>query len=304
LVRVPAEGGPALVVFPEAHAVENGGPRWLAMPALSPSSDRIAFVEMARVAAQLPNASPIPCTHPEPVLDSVIVRVRGTRSATSPRSDLALGVHVQGRDPRYAQGLQGPFDMHVFPFQRLYSEERVLLFRPSWSPDGSRLVFSDGLRLFLWSPGSAGATMIPNTMDGVSPAWSPDGQNIAYTQLQRGDSTIQTCAVSEGPKGVITHIRTGYDPAARRLVLIKPDGSGRVELGEGEDPAWSQDSRTLFFRRDDRIFRSSVDGSGAVAVAETQGGRTPAISPSGRHLAFMRRKGMSGDYDVWLVRLQ
>jgi TolB protein len=180
----------------------------------------------------------------------------------------------------------------------------VLLFRPSWSPDGSRLVFSDGLRLLLWTPGSAGATAIANTADGVSPAWSPDGQNIAFTQLQRGDSTVETCDVAEGPKNTITHIRTGYRPGARRLVLIRPDGGGRVEPGEGEDPAWSQDGRTLFFRRDDRIYRSGVDGSGAVPIADTQGGWSPAVSPDGRYLAFARRNGIDGDYDVWLVRLQ
>ena len=77
-----------------------------------------------------------------------------------------------------------------------------------------------------------------------------------------------------------------------------------MELGEGEDPAWSQDGRTLFFRRDDRIFRSGLDGSGAVPIADTQGGRSPAVSPDGRYLAFARRKALGGDYDVWLVRLQ
>lgn len=87
-------------------------------------------------------------------------------------------------------------------------------------------------------------------------------------------------------------------------MLVRPDGSERLELGEGDDPAWSPDGSWVYLRRGDRIVRVARTGGAATAVANTERGRAPAVSPDGSQLAFSRRKPqLTTDYDIWVVPL-
>jgi Tol biopolymer transport system component len=94
--------------------------------------------------------------------------------------------------------------------------------------------------------------------------------------------------------------RTVYATGRRILSLIRPDGSGLTEIGEGEEPAWSPNGETIFYRHDDAIWRLSLAGGDQILVPETERGREPAVSPDGRHLAFARR-GKQGVYDIWIA---
>jgi Tol biopolymer transport system component len=90
------------------------------------------------------------------------------------------------------------------------------------------------------------------------------------------------------------------------LVLVRPDGTGRVELGEGEDPAWSPDGAHIYVRRGDAIVRLTRAGGSPTPIAGTARGRAPAVSPDGSRLAFSRAKPSQTelDYDIWVVSLQ
>lgn len=63
---------------------------------------------------------------------------------------------------------------------------------PSWSPDGTRIVFAfgEGRRsaIYLFELASSRRTLL--VADGASPAWSPDGKTIAY----RGDCGVKLVA--------------------------------------------------------------------------------------------------------------
>ncbi len=191
-----------------------------------------------------------------------------------------------------------------YPYQRLFADGAGPTFRASWSPDGQRLVLSNGLQLHIWTIGEDTATPVPGTADGVTPAWSPDGEWIAFTRIERADSTGAHCDY-RGQFNVLVCVqeRTDYVEGRHILSLVHPDGSGVRDLGDGDEPAWSPDGSTLYFHREGRIWRSELDGSNAVPVPETEGGHEPAIAPDGRFLAFTRRSD-TGTYDVWVTALE
>ncbi|MBL0179266.1 MAG: PD40 domain-containing protein [Gemmatimonadetes bacterium] len=72
--------------------------------------------------------------------------------------------------------------------------------QPSWSPDGSKIVFRSWRRLRageIWvmnADGSQQRNLTPDVGQGIIsynyPAWSPDGQRIAYQSTEGGDEGI------------------------------------------------------------------------------------------------------------------
>ena len=90
--------------------------------------------------------------------------------------------------------------------------------------------------------------------------------------------------------------------------MIRPDGTGAQTLGIGEAPAWTPDGQSLVFQRNDQLWRSARDGTGATPLPNTSFAYEPAISPNGQWLAFSRNQ--EGDdrsshllkpYDLWAV---
>lgn len=294
---VPARGGTARAVLAELQPLANGGPRRLAAPVVRPGLDAFAVVDLGRPVTPFPCADDALCRAPEPRLTSGVIRVR-TPNASLEQDRLAT-LSFAGRAARTTPPSPGIYLDRVFPFQARFRTEGAIAMRPSWSPDGERLVFSDGLSLFVWNVGAGTPQPLPGTEDGVLPAWSPDGQRIAYARWLRVDSLLATCGCVT-PPGLVSYERISYW-VFMEVRLIAPDGTGAISLGPGDEPAWAPDGQSLFVRRDGRIVRVAVDGTVLGAVPGTEGGHDPAVSPDGRFLAFARD---DEGYDIWVVSLE
>ena len=277
----------------------------LAAPAISPDGESVAFVELIEDNMQevcpggvsCPTGPGSPSTRASnALLQGGVVHVRSLRGEAA-IARLPFAFDDQPDSIRLSH-----------PFQRHWDRDRAQTFRPSWSSDGTRLVFSDGRRLYVWSIGSTSATPIPNTEDGVWPAWRPQSNTIAFTKLMRLNSYTVLCGCGGGFGGPRQYriIYNDNEERSGELLLINADGTGRRSLGSGESPAWSRDGQSLFVSRDENIWRLTADGTNATMIENTTNGFESAISPDGRWLAFSKSKDRETGrqlYDIWFVGL-
>jgi hypothetical protein len=175
---------------------------------------------------------------------------------------------------------------------------------PSWSPDGTRLVFSryDGDRyiagceltgtcpadLFVINADGSGEHRITDDSDDeATPTWSPDGSRIAF-------------------------VRSGGDALGKTIETIRPDGTdARTVLPAGVEfrawATWSPDGTELAYEsaaRNERFQLKAVDlETGTVrTIADTGRDTTwgrPTWSPDGTSIAYASSDGF--DNQVWVV---
>lgn len=240
-----------------------------------------------------------------PRLTGAVIRVREPGSETPPDVDTRLDFMFEGRTFDTSQnpgGINGVWVIDKHPFQVLFNATGRAPDRLSWSPDGDRIVFSDGLALHIWNPSSGAVTMIPGTEDGVDPAWSPTGTWIAFERAVRGGVTEETCEYQFG--GNCIEQRRTWTIPSRSLALIRPDGSDPRLLPEGSRPAWGADGQRIYYESGGRLWSVGLDGQDAAPVPATARGTDPAVSPDGQWLAFARGDSLSAASDIWIVEIE
>jgi hypothetical protein len=127
--------------------------------------------------------------------------------------------------------------------------------RPSWSPDGSRIIFGTArageLDIYAVVPDGSGLTNLTSgiAVRAVEPDWSPDGGRIVFaTEDQSGSYTIN------------------------------PDGSGQTSAPVSRTPAWSPDGRRFVSSYFDQLRTIGVDGSDLTTIGFDA--RSPDWQPS------------------------
>jgi dipeptidyl aminopeptidase/acylaminoacyl peptidase len=143
-----------------------------------------------------------------------------------------------------------------------------------WSPDGTRIAFVQGGRIFVMDAG--GSDKLPLT-DAASltsrPSWSPDGTRIVYSRLESSET----------------------------VEVVNTDGSGEpIRLVTGDRPAWSPDGTRIVYLADCRVWSMAPDGSDPVVIVDLSQVRArhcrpyggPVWSPDGRKLALATVGGL------------
>ena len=191
----------------------------------------------------------------------------------------------------------------------------------AWSRDGRRVAIGANRHIWVLNADGAGLRQVTtgNLSEGA-PSWSPDGRRIAFSSARTGYEQIWVASAAGGPIRRVSHRTTScIDPAwspngkwiayscmlgFRKLVVARVGGStDRVVTHAGnviaeEDPAWTDDSRTLLFTRSngvhlDGVYSVALNGRGTKRLVA--GGSEPSASPDGRLLAFIR------DNHLWIA---
>ena len=147
-------------------------------------------------------------------------------------------------------------------------------FHPSWSPDGSKIVFYSGRdgddEIYVMdADGSNPIRLTDSPGSDRDPEWSPNGDKIVFVSLREG----------------------GFD-----VYVMDADGSNQTQLtstfGENFDPGWSPDGSKIVFVSsreglDDEIYVMDADGSNQTRLTERRGpDQGPAWSPDGSKIAY------------------
>ena len=206
--------------------------------------------------------------------------------------------------------------------------------RPSWSPDGRRVVFSSyrngNWEIYAMSADGSGVTRLTNnSVYDSRPSWSPDGRRIAFVSNRDGNSEIYVMSADGSGVARLTNNSAedsfpSWSPDGRRIAFnsnrsgsyeiyaMNADGSGVARLANRPNnndyhPRWSPDGGKIAFYsyhgdNNREIYVMNADGSGVARLTNNSThDRDPSWSPDGRRIAFTSER--SGNYEIYAMNV-
>jgi Tol biopolymer transport system component len=178
---------------------------------------------------------------------------------------------------------------------------------PSYSRDGSRIVFDAGTQIGVMAADGSALTLLPAvTADDGNPAFAPDGRRIVFTgSNDRGTTDLYVRRVDGGApqlivndagepswssRDVIAYVRSG------NIYVARPGGLHRRFVTSGVSPDWSPDGRRLLLVRPlatltfdapiGRMYQVAAHGEGLRRIGPAVDASHPAWSPQGNWIAY------------------
>lgn len=184
-----------------------------------------------------------------------------------------------------------------------------------WSPDSSRLVWTDsvfttdntGENARIWVGDVATGDVTQLAPRGTVTYWSPDGEHIAYTPAENPEAGISVIPVAGGePRHLTTGVGPYWSPDGSAFlvergnaihILSADTSTDRLVLEGAGSPVWSPDGTRVAFVDVDEVGTFIVgvtDLDGNVHWSEVPG-TDPEWSPDGTRLAV---EVFDGDHTV------
>jgi len=200
---------------------------------------------------------------------------------------------------------------------------------PRWSPDGKRILFTQGdvmSNIDIWvmdADGHHRRRLTEHPERDQRAAWSPDGKHIAFVSQRDGDVAIWMMDADGGHKHKLTKGREpSFSPDGRRIVFTSGQFQGwdeiytidvtgenlqRLTFDKGKFdmyPVWSPDASRIAFDSErfggQELMLMLPDGSGQtrITVAEHTFEAEPVWSPDGLALAYSGKMNLDDQGEI------
>jgi Tol biopolymer transport system component len=240
------EGDPDVVVRPRQIITSADGERVHVAPAISPDGRQIMFVsERDRLSLDLFVADvtsgavvkKVISTAADPHFDSLqYIQSAGSWDASGRR--FVVAAVLDGASALSIVEMDGSARRRDIPLNGIGE-----IYNPSWSPDGTRIVFSamksGASNLFVYSVADGSVTQLTDDeFADLHPAWSPDGKTIAFAS-DRFTTSLED--LTFGP------VRIALMDVGTKVIRPLTDST---EDGKQISPQWSPDGKAIYYVAD------------------------------------------------------
>jgi len=200
---------------------------------------------------------------------------------------------------------------------------------PSWSPDGTRIVYARGRDgtggLAIMDADGTNVRPLTNHNDFL-PDWSPDGRSIAFIRQSRGESQVWVVDADGTNLTRLTSITGGaevpsWSPDSSMVVFSDHLGDVYVIGADGRDlhaitldhiapafqPDWSPDGSRIVYASSSTggwsIYTMRPDGSDVRRITDFDTGPDPRPqwAPDGHWIVFGRGRDDPSTSAIWIV---
>jgi Tol biopolymer transport system component len=159
---------------------------------------------------------------------------------------------------------------------------------PSFSPDGQKVAYSaqvtadEGFHVFVRPVTAGAATQLTNgSANDVGPVWSPDGATLAFLRVDEGKAQVILLPSAGGAERKVTEFDAVDDESVPTpSIAWTKDGQSLAVVVGGEKQV---PSISMLSVKTGALQRITTPPEGS------QGDNSPAISPDGKALAFVRK---------------